>query len=88
MDLYETVAIHNGTLSDGTAVLADDALTYTSGLLLYASENGYLTCVPEDSYEVVHGVSVVGTDPGPTVIGVVLQAPTGSSATMVLDLRV
>lgn len=88
VDLYETVAIRSGTLSDGTSVAADDTLSYSAGLLLYASENGYLTCVPEDSYESVHGSETVGTAPGPTVVGVVLQAATSSSATLVLDLRV
>lgn len=88
VDLYETVAINSGTLTDGTGVSADATLVYTAGLLLYASENGFLTSVPEDAYEVVHGAATVGTDPGPTVIGVVLQAPTATSATMVVDLRV
>ena len=88
VDLYETVAIRNGTLSDGTAILADGAITYTCGLLVYASENGYITAVPEDSYESVHGSETVGTAPGPKVMGVVLQAPTANSATMVIDLRV
>ena len=32
--------------------------------------------------------AAIGTDPGPTVVGVVLQAPTTASATLVLDLRV
>ena len=88
VDLYETDAINAGTLSDGTAILADATITYTGGLLLFASENGYLTAVPEDAYEVTEGNAVIGTDPGPTIIGVVIQAPTSSSATMVVDLRI
>jgi hypothetical protein len=85
VDLYETAAINAGTLSDGTAILADGAITYTAGLKLYASENGYLTAVPEDSYEVVHGGFAITTH---TLMGVVIQAPTATSATMVVALRV
>jgi len=83
VDLYETVAIRAGTLSDGTAVIADATFTYTAGLEVYASENGLLTPNPDDTYEVEHGGATA-----PTLIGVVLQAPTASSATMVIDLRV
>jgi len=85
IDLYETVAINAGTFSDGTAILADGAITYTAGLKLYASENGILTCVPEDAYEVVAGTQSTATA---TVVGVVIQAPTTASATMVVDLRI
>jgi len=85
VDLYETIAINTGTLSDGTAVNADDTLTYTAGLKLYASENGILTCVPEDCYEDVHGGFTAATS---TIIGIVLQAPTSADAFMVLDLRI
>lgn len=85
VDLYETIAINAGTLSDGTAILADGAITYTSGLKLYASENGILTCVPEDAYEVVHGGFTVANA---TVVAVVVQAPTAASATMVVALRI
>lgn len=88
VDVYETIAINAGTFSDGTTVLADGTLTYTSGLLLYASENGYLTCVPEDAYEVVHGAEVVGTAPGPTVVAMVLQPPTSSVASMTIQLKI
>ena len=85
VDLYETVAIRNGTLSDGTAVLLDDALTYTAGLKLFASENGYLTCVPEDAYEVVHGNQTVATA---TVVAIVLSTPNATNGKMFLDVRI
>lgn len=93
VDLYETVAIRAGTLSDGTSVSLDDTLTYTAGMLLFASENGYLTCNPADSYEAQHGeATLVATDAAVfqavTPMGVVLQAPTASSSTLVVQLRV
>jgi hypothetical protein len=88
VDLYETDATNNGTLSDGTAVLANATITYTAGLLLYASENGLLTANPADSYEVTQGAATIGSGNEPTVVGVVIQAPTSSSATLVVDLRI
>tara|TARA_B100000745_G_C20149543_1_gene394180 strand:- start:478 stop:1119 length:642 start_codon:yes stop_codon:yes gene_type:complete len=93
VDLYETVAINAGTLSDGTTVSADDSLSYSAGMLVFASENGLLTCVPEDSYEVVYGEALATASDGdvyqyPTIMGVVLQAPTASSSTLVVQLRV
>jgi len=88
VDLYETDVMNNGTMSDGTAVVANATLTYSSGLLLFASENGLLTPVPEDAFEVTEGAAVIGTDPGPTAVAIVIQAPTSSSTAMVVDLRI
>lgn len=87
VDLYETDCTNGGTLSDGTVLIADATIVYSAGLLLYASENGLLTANPSDSYEVTQGVAVIGSGNEPTVVGVVIQAPTSSSATMVVDLR-
>jgi len=85
VDLYEDVSTLGGTLSDGTAVAIDATITYTAGMRLYASDNGILTGIPEDTYENVSGgFSVLEA----TVIGVVLQAPSSADAFMVIDLRI
>lgn len=83
VDLYETVSTLGGTDSAGTVVAIDGTITYTAGLYVYASDSGILTSIPEDTYEVVSGGFTT-----PTIIGVVLQAPTSSDAFMVIDLRI
>lgn len=95
VDLYETFAINDGMTSNAAAVGSDDALTYSAGMLLYGSVNGYLTPNAADSYEVVYGGAMEG-DPTDgdaffttaTVLAIVVQAPSATSASMVIDLRV
>lgn len=82
VDLYETQGLVGGNMSNGVNIVANGTIPYTTGLLLYASANGYLTPVPADSYEVISGHVVA------TVIGVVTEAPTSISAQMKLDQRV
>jgi hypothetical protein len=59
------------------------AITYSPGNLLYASDNGLVTNVKADAYE----IQASGT-PAPTVIGVVKVAPDANNSLMVIDLRI
>ncbi len=85
VDLYETAGLTAipGTLPNGVVVAHGGAIPYTVGLPLYASINGLLTPCPNDAYEVASGAATFGT-----VIGVVTEAPTATSAQMKLDQRV
>jgi len=78
--LYETEAQY----TDGGIVAGDD-LTWQPGQLVYASVNGFLTYLVNDSFEVQKGSFA---DADATVIGIVKFAPEASHPELVVDLRI
>jgi hypothetical protein len=81
VSIYET----KGQLTRG-AVTAGQAITYANGDKLYASVNGLLTNLINDSYEQTAASTTNAYDA--TVIGVVKCAPDANSSLLILDLRV
>jgi hypothetical protein len=74
LSLWETQHLKTGSA----------AVTYAAGNLLYASSNGLVTNVIEDSYEdnVSAGTAIL------TIVGVVRVAPDANNSLMVIDLRI
>lgn len=66
---------------------ASTALSYSSGNLLYASVNGFVTNKIEDAYEYNIAASAQADIKYLTVVGIVKVAPDANNSLMVLDLR-